>query len=188
MFTVKTKYFLVTCIIACFIGSCKTKKEIVKQHYIPAKIETTEDVPTHVFSGISTERKTYYQTIMAEPELPGPENTEMVPKTDVPVSVQSEVKPQIKPEPASERIKQKTSSPKQGNFLVVTGSFTNRKNAVELAEEFTRNGYAGVALQYTGGLYRVVVKKFTEEQPARIFLTKFKNEHPKYSDAWLYFD
>jgi len=204
MFTDKINLLLLLYGLAFLVVSCQTNKKITQQKSIPKKIEQTEDVPSFVRASLKKEKSFYYQTIIAEEGPVEASNIEVVFYEQENYSHMSmENKPsQIvdrKPHQQAEKkpdkkiqnpalVNEITLPADELNYSVVTGSFTKRNYAVEMAKEFTEKGYQNVCLRFTKGFYRVVVEKFEEEKPAREFLLKFKNENPMFADAWLYID
>lgn len=194
MYQARTNLNLLTviCIFSVSFFSCQTNKRITQQKSIPKKIRQAEDIPSVVRSNLRKEKSIYYQTIIADTGPLEASNNEVLfhaPKKETQQEKANKTK-----QTAESKVYHKSSLSYndttepivEKNYYVVTGSFTNRQNAVAMANEMTETGFPHVSLVYTKSFYRVVVEKFQEEKPAREFLLKFKKENPTFADAWLY--
>ena len=74
--------------------------------------------------------------------------------------------------------------PVAGSYLIITGSFSEEKNAVNLVEQLKEKGVRALIADTTrNGMYRVAYASFATLEEAKKMLYAVRND--KFPDAWI---
>ena len=71
-------------------------------------------------------------------------------------------------------------------YYIVVSSLPTEHSAQVQMTQFREKGFSTAGIISVGNKHRVYVAKFSEQTEANTFLARFRSEHPKYRDAWLF--
>jgi hypothetical protein len=187
--------------VVCGLATCNVSKKASNSKTsfkIPRKIVKAEDLPSQFRE---KEQPVYYVQLF--PDEATKETNEEVAEAktnDAVVAEAVEAEPKeaaVAPDETKEIEKHvnevvKSLMQKSGKevyYHIVSGSFQNKNNADRFASYLKNIGYGNTYVRFfDNGFNRVIVQRYIIEVEARQYLQGFRDDNPKYADAWLFYN
>jgi hypothetical protein len=83
-------------------------------------------------------------------------------------------------------IKQNDNQTNTRRYYIIIASLPTKDQAEKALADFKQTGFPEVALLSKEGRHRIYIKSFEERTEAESYLAIFRQNNPKYSDAWLF--
>ncbi|MDL2214577.1 SPOR domain-containing protein [Dysgonomonas sp. OttesenSCG-928-M03] len=74
-----------------------------------------------------------------------------------------------------------------GDYFVIVGGATTDSEARNLLKKFKAQGFNDADMVSSSSRIRIYVESFASRSEAEKYLVSFKEKHPQFSDAWVYF-
>lgn len=98
----------------------------------------------------------------------------------------------LEPEPVSEAFQQKMDTIKHDIkvvpsvvYHIIVASMSSKAQAIKFVEQNCKGNYPNATIIESNGRYRVSIHKFTRKKVAIPVLETFRENNPKFKDAWL---
>lgn len=130
------------------------------------------------------------EQVTIESEIINPVKTNSAPTKTADVSKTEKVKEVQKPEIANNDSKPEIADSNEksnGNYFVIVGGAKSDSEANNLLKQIKEQGLNTAQIIKSENRKRVYVASFATKKAAEDYLVSFKNQHPKFHDAWVYY-